>query len=323
MTKTTTDKPSTFDFGAAISQLFSQAGGRNFAIRLVLWTSVFMAAVYALFGSAFISIMRELFEASWVVQQNPDNPEAALEIYKNMLQFLPSIFFMSLLLWCVYASAETALHKRIFKGVDHGFIPLRFGRDELRVMAVQLVVYLMVFGVYLLGVFVLMVLMLGIFSGSALLAALLVGIVFFGFLAFLVYLFYFSMRMAPGAALSIATDTISITGGWEITKKRTGSLFLGYLFVCIAGYIVISVVQIVVLSFVLPENYMLLAMGQTESSPTEIFAQAADRIKQPTIMLGLVIGGFVYMVTTVIWWLSFAGIGNYAVQWWQKDSEAG
>ena len=317
------DRPSNFDFGAAITQLFAQPGGRDFAIRLVLWMAVFMTIGFAIMAKTMMGFMGDSFQASWAIKQNPNDAEAVLQIYSGMVQYLPGYLLAMVIMWCVYASAETALHKRIFHGVDHGFIPLRFGRDELRVMGIQFVVYLMVTGVMLAGMLIALILVaLAGTTGqlTVILAFLFGAMAFIVYIGTFVYMAYFSVRMAPSAALSIATDETRFKGGWAITKKRTGSLFLAYLFLFIAGYIVISIIQMTMFSFVFSENYMMVVMGLSEESPEVLFKAAAEKIKNPGTMISLIIGGLIYILVTCIWWLSLVGVGDYAVQWWQKDN---
>jgi hypothetical protein len=317
------DRPSNFDFSAAITQLFTQAGGRDFAVRLVLWMAVFMTIGFAIMAKTMLGFMGDTIQASWVVNKNSGDVDAALQIYAGMLQYLPGYFLSMLLMWAVYASAETALHKRIFHGVDHGFIPLRFGRDELRVMGVQLVVYLMVLGVMFAGMLIAVILIvLAEATGqlTVILAFLFGAMAFIVYIGAFVYMAYFSVRMAPSAALSIATNETRFTGGWSITKKRTGSLFLAYLFIFIAGYIVVTIIQMTMFSVVFSENYMMVVMGLSEQNPEVLFKEAAEKIKNPGTMITLIIGGLLYILVTCIWWLSIVGVSDYAVQWWQKDN---
>ena len=141
------------------------------------------------------------------------------------------------------------------------------------------------------------------------------------FLAMIVIPIYFGVRLAPAAALSVQREKFAPLAGWGITYKRPANLFLAYLFLYIAGYIVIAIVQMMVLGLVFSENAMLVIMGFSEQSPQEIFAQAVEKLKSPMIMLPLVLGGIVYMLVSITWWLSMSGVALYAVQWWDKDND--
>ena len=319
----TSYKTPTFDFGRAISQLFSQPGGRDFAIRLILWTSILLGITFALIAKPYLSMMGDMLEASWASSQNPEDPEAALAMFAGLAKYILPMLLATLLMWAVYASAEAALHKRIFHNHDAGFFPLRFGVDEIRVMGAQFFVYLMVFGIYILGLLAIVVVsgILGMAGqGSGLGAALLGLILIVGGIFFLWFLAYFSIRMAPAAALSVKNDKLAITDGWRITKKRTGNLFLAYLLIFIVGYVAISVVQMTAFSMILNENYFELMYGLGSENPRIVFEQAAEKLKQPGTIALVIVGLIIYMFVTVIWWLSIAGVANYAVQWSDETS---
>ncbi|PHR58222.1 MAG: hypothetical protein COA43_10680 [Robiginitomaculum sp.] len=324
MAKSDIIKASSFDFGEAVSVLFKQQGGRNFTIRLVLWSAVLLMLVFALCGKTYMEMMGVMLEASWIAQQDGQTPEAILGAYKGFGKYVPIMVAMTIGTWAVYASAETALQKRVFKNIDYGFIPLRFGRDELRTMGTQFMVYLMVLGVMLLWMlgFIIVTIVFALGASLSVVLAILIGIVLFVmYIAMFVYLIHFSIRMAPSAALGTQSGKMKVTGGWNITRKRTGSLFLAYLFIAVVSYIALSIIQVAMFSLVLPENYMLLMMGLSEENPRILFEQIGDKLQSPGPMLALVISGMAYAIITMMGWLSISGIAIYAVQWWQHDQE--
>ena len=323
-TMASTYKAPTFDFTRAISQLFAQPGGRDFAFRLILWTSIIMGVIFVFLAKPYLNLMGAMLESTWISNQNPEDPELALAIYIGMTKHILPIIFATLGMWALYASAETALHKRVFFDYDAGFIPLRFGADEFRVMGAQFMVYLMVFGVYISGLVLLLIagLIVGATAEAIPILGVIIGIlIIVGLFVFLWYLAYFSIRMAPAAALTVKNQRVEITGGWKITKKRAGNLFLAYLLIFIIGYVAISVIQVAAISSILDENYFALIYGLSEENPRVIFEQVAVKMKQPGTIIMLVLASVIYVVTTVVWWLSIAGVANYAVQWWDETNE--
>lgn len=315
---------STYDFGKSISQLFSTSGGKNFAIRLILWTAAFMSIGFIVMGKAYIGMMAKVMDAGWIANQNPTDPSEILRAYSGIGQYMPMVILGSLFMWAVYAAAETALHKKIFFGTDHGFLPLRFGKDELRTMLVQFLAYLIVFGAMLawIIVFIVGIAILGLLANIAKpLAVLVIIFAIVAYIALFVVLTIVAVRISPASALTIAQDKVSIKGALAVSKRRTGSLFLSYLFIYIIGYIAMSIVQMSVISSLFSSDAVMAIMGLSEDKPTELFAQVAEKLKNPTVIITLVIGGIVYMLAMVTWYLSIAGVGNYAVQWWKADDE--
>jgi hypothetical protein len=321
MTGNTFKKASTFDFQRAISQLFGASTGKDFSIRLVLWTAVLIGVSFVLIAKPYVGMMGIVLEASWVTNKNPNDAEAIFGAYSGLGQYVLPIFLATMFMWAVYASAETALHKKIFRDEDAGFFPLRFGADEVRVMGAQFMVYLMVFGIYF-GAAIALVLFsaLGAVLGSA---GAVIGVLlaFVGLIVLLWFLPYFSIRMAPAAALTVKRQQLTVTKGWGITHKRAGSLFLAYLLIFILGYVAVTIVQTMAFSSFLDESYLTLMTGLSDESPRVVFEQAAEKLKQPGTMIILIVCAILYAVVTAIWWLSIAGVANYAVQWEAEENE--
>lgn len=324
MTDTQQVKPSLFDFGAAISQLFSQDGGRDFAIRLVLWASALMGAGFIFMAKPYMAMMGKIIDAAWIANKNPNDANAVLEVYSGMGQYILPMFLFSIILWAIYASAETALHNRVLNNIDHGFFPLRFGRAELRVVGTQFLVYIIAIVVLFIIEIIALALILGtVLAGQTnIILGLIVGLfALIAVLAIFIIPTYIAVRLAPGAAISVKENKFAPLAGWQITKGRTGNLFLAYLFLFIAGYIVISIIQLTFMGMIFPENYMLTIMGYSEQNPQEIFASVAEKLKQPKIIFALSIGATLYFVSSMIWWLAISGIGTYAVKWWDRDQK--
>ncbi|MBL4869708.1 MAG: hypothetical protein JKX72_02005 [Robiginitomaculum sp.] len=322
MTEQTKTKRSVFDFGAAISQLFTQNGGYNFAARLVLWTAALMGLAFALLAKPYMNFMSTIITAQWASNTNSD-PEAILSAYGGMGKLILPMLLATLLMWMIYASAETALHKKHLRNFDHGFFPLRFGRDELRVMGTQFLVYVAAIAAFI----VMEIILIALFTGTALASTvhILFGIIvglfaLIALLALFVIPVHIAVRLAPSAAIGVKENRFAPFSGWDITKGRTSYLFLAYLFSFIAGYVVISIIQITAMGFVLSENYMLVVMGYSEQNPQEIFASMAEKLKSPGIIFGLVVGAVLYFCFSILWWLSICGIGTYAVKWWDGDN---
>ena len=322
MTDTPQEQASQFDFGAAISQLFSQGGGRDFAIRLVLWASALMGVGIIFMAKPYMKMMEKFINGAWIANSNPNDGAAILDAYSGMGQYILPILLLSIVLWAVYVSAETALHKRALKNIDHGFFPLRFGMAELRVMGTQFIVYL----IAMLALFVLEIIMIALFAGTvfagkaSIIFGLVVGLfAFVSLLALFIIPIYIGVRLAPGAAISVKENKFAPLAGWSITKGRTGYLFLAYLFLFVAGYIVMTIIQLTFMGMIFSENYMMTIMGYSEQNPQEIFAVVAEKMKQPKIIFALSIGAVLYFITSMIWWVSISGVGTYAVKWWDTD----
>jgi len=157
-----------FDVGEAIGTPWSLPGGRNFLARIILWGTGIILVVYALFGKKFISSYADFIIMASELERagNQADPTAAMEMMSGAWALMGSVFLLALLAWVVMITIETAMHKNLFYGTDHGVFPLRFGKDELRVLLAQLVIFIIVTVVYLAGLFLLSLLVVGVVASA-------------------------------------------------------------------------------------------------------------------------------------------------------------
>ena len=240
-----------FDIGDAMATPWNMPGGKNFLVRIVLWGTALMLLCYAIFGRKFISTYADFLIAS-ADMQNADTDamgEATKEMMSQMGGLFASMALMSLFVWMVMISVETAMHKNVFRGTDHGAFPLRFGRDELRVLLAQLVIFVIVFLVYILFVVLIGVLfgvlMVGASAAGAGMGALIGIVAFIAIIAFGVLLVRLVQGWGPAAAMSVRDDKQRIFDGWPLVKGRNWPVFGTFLVVGLLGYILIYVIMII------------------------------------------------------------------------------
>ena len=315
-----------FDFGHAISRPWRLPSGRNFLFRLVIWGAALILLVYALFGRTMISAYGEFLSVVFAVenQVEPD-AEAVAAMMGSMWNLLGAATAVGILSWLVAIAMETAMHKNAFRGADHGALPLRFGMDELKVLLVQLVVFVCVFGVYFLGILV-FILLVGIAgaasggSGAGAAFAAFLGLI--AILALLVLMLVVAVRLAPAAAMTVRDGDIRIFEAWKLTKPYFWPMLGAYVVVGLIGYIVIYVVMIftVVVAFG-NADFVALMSGLSEDDPQAVFSAMGEQLKSPRVFIPLVIGTMIYGLTTLAWYLHLWGIGNYAVHVDQQANE--
>lgn len=307
-----------FDVGKAIFWGFKSPTNRNFIIRLLLWTTVLFLIVYAIFGRGFIAGYAELLQSTYDVEQSND-PEAAMALFGVMGRWFSSMILMMLAGWAIFASAETAYHKNALHGIDHGFIPLRFGVQELSVMLVQLVVYICVMGAYMAGglALILVVLLGAAFSGiSEILGAILAGLLgIVGFVVWIAALFLVSVRLAPAAAMTVRDGEIRIFQAWSLTKPYFWPMLGSFLIVFLVGYVLIYVVMILFIMLAFGDTAAIeIFSGVSNENPEEVFGAMKELMKTPRVILFLVTGMISYFTVMWLWYLGLWGVSNMAVQ---------
>ena len=306
-----------FDFVAAVTAMFQTTDGKAFAWRLLFWTTAALSVVM-LISLPFIlphygplldvnqQNMQAIMEGRTSSQADND---AILGALKGMI--LPGLL-MTLGSWAAFASGEAALHRKVLRGEENARRPLGFGADELRVMLAQLGVWAAFFVIYIGGA-----IFIGLMAVIPVLGIILAILGFFFLFAMIIYI---PVRLAPAAALSVKSKQAHLMSARRITKGRFWPLFGAYVVVFIGGYMLIYFVMITLLMIVTGDSNAVMSInGLGDTLPSEMMADAGERLKNPFFMVIGVLGVIVYSLAYASWMLSVAGIAAYAVKWWQED----
>jgi len=306
-----------FDFVAAVTAMFQTSDGKTFAWRLLFWTTAGIAIVTLIalpfilphYG-ALLDVNQQNMQAIFGGQTpDPADTQAVLDSLKGMI--LPGLL-MTLGFWAVYAAGEAALHRKVLMGEENSPRTLGFGGDELRVMFAQLGVWGIWFLIYIGGIVVLTL--------FAVIPVLGVIIAIFGGLFMILMMIYVPIRLAPAAALSVKNKRAHLISARHITKGRFWPLFGAYAVISIGGYFLLYAVMLTVLILVTGDSSAVMALyGMGDTLPSEMMAEAGERLKNPFFMILGVLGVIVYSLAYAFWLLSLAGIATYAVKWWQQD----
>ena len=310
-----------FDFNAAAGGVFMTSGGRDFALRLWFWMSAALSIVFIITLPFMLRHYGEFLEASWLQNQatfgkgeDPD-PAIFLQAYAKVI---PGMLAFTLGLWIVAAMGETAFYKKYFHDIEAPRQPLRFGRMESRTMLIQLGVWALLFGMYILALFALMIIA-GIFSVIS--PVLMFIIMAIGFVVILVLWIKFSIRLAPAAALTVARDQRHVLAANKITKFRFWNLFVAYLVTYIGGYIgyyLLYTLSIMVATG--DPDFMVAISGFGSENPRILFDAAAERFKNPLFMALGILAMILNAAAMVGWMLLVAGVNAYAIKWWAEDN---
>ncbi len=299
-----------FDFGHAITRPWHLPGGRNLLFRILIWGAALFLLIYAVFGRQFISAYGEFLQFAMVVEQT-DDPEMVAEMLGKMSGFMGAAFLVGILAWFVSIAMETAMHKNAFRGADHGKLPLRFGKDELKVLVVQLIVFVLFFAIYF-GGFLVFALLLGLATAGSGAAAIGGILAFLGFFLWIGGMIMVGVRLAPAASMSIRDNDIKIFEAWKLSKPYMWPMIGAYLVVIILGYIVIYAVMLFVIIAAFGNADFLTAFsGVSQEDPEALFAALGEQLQSPRVFIPLVIGTMIYVCVMMLWYLHLWGIGNY------------
>ena len=309
-----------FDFGQAVTQPFRTSGGKDFVIRLLIWITLGLTLVYVVSWPLLVSHYGALLEFNWQNMQAtlgggvPPDPASILPL---MVKTIPGYLIMMFGMWIVLAAGEAAIHRKALLDTGNSRRPLKFGKTELRIMLIQLCVWVLWFLVYTLGIMA-VALIGGLLSAAipalGIIVALVAGIALLAFLA------YLPVRLAPAAALSVNQGRIHVLAARSVTKYRFWNLFLAYLVTVIFGYIAIYSVGAICVALATGNADIIMALsGMGTENPTIAFEAAAERFKNPVFLIIGIIALMIYLAIFNVWYLCVAGVGTYAVKWWRDD----
>jgi len=309
-----------FDFNGAAGGALMTPGGKDFALRLWFWMSAFLSIVFIVTIPMFMGGYGEVLEQSWLSNravfsgQEPPDPEGMLTAFGKIL---PGMFAWFIGLWAIVAAGEAAFYRRYFHNLEAARQPLRFGREELRVMLCQLGVWALIYFGFILGIIVVSIVG-GIFAvTSPILMGLLMVIGFVGL--FLLWIAA-AIRLAPAAALSVSRSKTHVLAANKITKHRFWNLFVAYLVTYVGGYIAYYVLYMISIGVATGDMGFLMAVsGLGEENPRVLFDAAGERMKSP---LGMTLGILAMIINAsamAAWVLLVAGVNAYAVKWWSED----
>ena len=302
-----------FDTQAAITRPWALPGGKNFLIRVLLWGAALMLFNYFFFGRGILTAYMDLFREMAALQSAGEaaSEEDALTTLSSVGALYKSLFFVSIFVWLISVSVETAMHKNIFRGEDNGLFPLRFGRDEARVLLTQLMVFLSAIGLYITGFILLAVtISLAVISGG--IGALFILLGFLGFIAMIVLIVMVFTRLGPAAAYGVKHDRLYIFEMWEKTKGYGWNIFGSYLVVCVCGYIILTIIMSLGLSAIFGDMAATgLLMGSVPEDPDALFKSIAETFNKPSVKISLGVFMILYVAAQLFWSMHIWGVGNY------------
>ena len=197
-----------------------------------VWTLLMGVLSFAVSAVAILTFGEKLTALAEAFADQ-SNPQGAMEAMSGM-----GPFFVGSTLYIVATNAVllAAINRLVLRPGDSAQGYLRFGADELRQVGAQVLLYVVLFGAYLIGgVGAVMLGGIGAAIGGAPLGVLLGVLAFIGVLAGLVFL---SVRLSFVSTLAFDTRRIDLGASWAFTKGRFWPLFGTYLIAMVLAAVV-------------------------------------------------------------------------------------
>lgn len=296
-----------YDFGRATFLPFMLPN--KFMLRLAGWMALLMTLLYVasffLAGPVFMDFIA-IAEASTT---NPNDPSLVGDIFGIYGQLLRRLFFVIILFAVVLVMAETALHKKVQHGIDHGFFPMRLGKIEGKTFVSMLCVFVFVMVAFIIGLIVMMILMAVIVGasggqsvGATMFAALIGYAVVYG------AMIWAGVRFAPAASTTVRDGEIRVFKGLEASKGRFWWMFLSYLVLYVLSLIVTYGLMFLFGAIALSGlPFEELAQSGSTADPSEVMSS----ILSPGRIVLYFVLGYLFMFITSMVYISIWGVGSY------------
>jgi hypothetical protein len=219
-------------FSATDAALAGFRAAREKPRAVAVWAGIMAILSFIVAIVAISTFGDKLTALTSAVEGDPD-PKTTLAAMSGLWPlFLGSMVYVLITNSVLLA----AVNRLILRPGDGAGAYLRLGADELRQAAVQVLLYLVLFGAYFVGVVV--VALLGAIggavggSGLGVLLGLLAG------LALLAGLVLLSVRLSFVSTLAFDTGRIDLRASWDMTKGRFWQLFGTYLIATVLAVVV-------------------------------------------------------------------------------------
>ena len=205
-----------------------------------VWTLIMGVLSFAVSAVAALTFGDKLTAMAEKLADKSD-PQAGLTAMSGMW---PLFLGATLYVLATNAILLAGINRLVLKPHDSAGAYLRLGADELRQAAAQALLYVVLFGVYLVGgVGAVMVGGIGAAIGGAPLGVLLGVVAFIGVLAGLVFL---SVRLSFVSTLAFDTRRIDLGASWALTQGRFWPLFGTYVIAMVLGAVVYLLLMVMI-----------------------------------------------------------------------------
>ncbi len=245
-------------------------------------------------------------------QIDPNDPNAMSQMMPpaSVMALGPSYFLLLLVLYILFAAYEAACLRWMIRGETGGVFGLSLGADTWRIYFGYWIWFFIFVAAYL----VIVMLMVGLMGGVVVAAqgnpdaagpGALIGVVL-TVVAGLAWL-WFSIRLSPAAATSVARRRFAFFDAWKVSKGRFWALFGAFLLLFIM-YIVLCVgVGVAAGAFM----GTVVASQMTQADP-KTAEEAMRAFANPTVLIGLGLMYGVMIVAAFVLYVAMFGVNARA-----------
>ncbi|CAN5481773.1 hypothetical protein BH10PSE3_BH10PSE3_37140 [soil metagenome] len=259
-----------------------------------VWTLIMGALSFAVSAVAVLTFGKELTDLAEKLADQSD-PQAAMAAITGMWPF-----FLGSMLYVLATNAIllAGANRLILRPRDSAGAYLRLGADELRQAGAQALLYIVLFGAYLVGGVGAVILGgIGAAIGGAALGVLVGVFAFIGVLAGLVFL---AVRLSFVSTLAFDTRRIDLRASWAMTQGRFWPLFGTYVIAMVLAAIVYLLLMVMIYAV---GTIGALAMGGGLASVSDALQHEANSISSvlsPAGVISALLSGLMAVLLSLI-----------------------
>jgi len=219
-------------FSATDAALAGFRAAREKPRAVAVWAAIMAILSFVVAIVAISTFGDKLTALTTAVEGDPD-PQTTLAAMSGLWPL-----FVGSMLYVLITNSVllAAVNRLILRPHDGAAAYLRLGGDELRQAAVQVLLYLVLFGAYFVGVVI--VALLGAIGGAIAGAGLGVLLGLLAGVALLAGLVLLSVRLSFVSTLAFDTRRIDLRASWDMTRGRFWQLFGTYLIATVLAVVV-------------------------------------------------------------------------------------
>jgi len=246
---------------------------------VAIWAGIMAVLSFIVAALVLSSFGDKLTALTEALEADPD-PQTTMAAMSGLWPL-----FLSSMLYVLITNSVlvAAVNRLVLRPQDSGGAYLRLGGDELRQAAVQVLLYLVLFGAYFVGVIVLAILAgLGTAIGGQALG-LLLGLV--SSVALVAGLILLSVRLSFVSTLAFDTGRIDLRASWDMTKGRFWPLFGTYVIATVLAAVVYLLLFVMIAAV---GSIAAIAMGGGLASVGDALQNEAKSLKDLLSVSGVI-----------------------------------